>query len=160
MNFSFELVEKPGLSIASQPQLYSPSSRSQASVITRLTRPSQRQPFPSGKHIHLYSSFVFFNQLTNNLNNHQFGFVSPRSISTATILCTKRIDTITFNTIDSNWITLTTISYAECDSCIWAKATSIGSSTTYKRPFTTSDVHVSVFTILLSTNIETKSYKC
>ncbi|XP_055302981.1 A-kinase anchor protein 12-like isoform X2 [Sitodiplosis mosellana] len=42
-------AEKAGLSVATPPQLYSPSSRSQASVITRLTRPSQRQPFPSGQ---------------------------------------------------------------------------------------------------------------
>ncbi|XP_031624515.1 titin homolog isoform X2 [Contarinia nasturtii] len=42
-------VDKAGLSIATPPSLYSASSRSQASVITRLTRPSQRQPFPSGQ---------------------------------------------------------------------------------------------------------------
>lgn len=62
---SHHLAEKQtGLSIATPPQLYSPSgsSRSQASVITRLSRPpAQRQPFPTGKFKLSFAAQNYFN---------------------------------------------------------------------------------------------------
>lgn len=66
-----------------------------------------------------------------------------RAISAATILCTERINAITFNTFDGNWITFATISHTECDRCIGTKATTFGPATALKRPFTSPDVHVS-----------------
>lgn len=125
----FELVEKPGLSIATPPQLYSPSSRTQASVITRLSRPSQRQPFPSGKNemslTRNYDSFKFNLEIKFSPNDFVLKY---RTIFTATLLCTEHSAT-SFN--PNNWITLTTISCAKCDSCIRSETTTISTSTTH-----------------------------
>lgn len=73
---SFFLVEKPsGLTIASPPQLYSPSSRSQASVIQRLARPPQgRQPFSSGE----LDQFIFYRLLNFNGSSVTLGQSPPQ----------------------------------------------------------------------------------
>lgn len=133
-------AEKSGLSIATPPQLYSPSSRSQASVIQRSARPSQRQPFPSGK-------FKFIKNLMTSNREHFLNFfccfVYFRTITTTKIFCTQCSNATTFTSI-SNWNTFKTISYTECNSFCWASTTTIGTSTTFRWPSASSNVHVSL----------------